>query len=179
MYLNICTYMSQQMQLMYTEAPCSGENKRTQKITQNTRKFILRRATKVTISKFRGWRRKKQNCACAVFFGGSHGKKNAHLQLFFEERWLRWLAINIAMVSSLRVRRCKHMHKDAGRHTTYVCLCTNSCVRGKKAAAWGICQLRVSWHTSPSLKTRDGKPPATASWALFSVCHLEYRSRAK
>jgi len=30
MYMNICTYMLQQMQLMYTETPCLGENQRTQ-----------------------------------------------------------------------------------------------------------------------------------------------------
>jgi len=38
---------------MYTETPCFGENKLTQKITQNTWKYILQRATKVTIAKFR------------------------------------------------------------------------------------------------------------------------------
>jgi len=58
----------------------------------------------------------------------------------------------------------------AGRHTMFVCLCTNSCVRGKTAAAWGICRLRLSWRTLPNFKTRDGSPPATAFWALFSVC---------
>jgi len=31
MYMNICTYMLQQMQLMCTETPCFGENQRTQK----------------------------------------------------------------------------------------------------------------------------------------------------
>ena len=39
--VNIRTYMSPQMQLMYTEIPCFGENKRTQKITQNTQKYTL------------------------------------------------------------------------------------------------------------------------------------------
>ena len=39
MYLNVFTYMSQQMQFMYTETPYFGENKWTQKITQNTRKY--------------------------------------------------------------------------------------------------------------------------------------------
>jgi len=89
MYLNICTYMSQQMQLMYTETPCFGENKRTQQITQNTRKFILRHASKVTISKFRGWRRHKPALLCMYkhkprlarfFFGGSHGKNDYFFQ---------------------------------------------------------------------------------------------------
>ena len=67
----------------------------------------------------------------------------------------KWLAIEIAMVSSLRVRCCKHLHKDAGRHTMFVCLWSNSCVCGKTAATWGICRLRVSWRTSPNLKTRE------------------------
>jgi len=52
--------MSQQMQLMYTETRCFGENKRTQKITQNTRKYILWRATKVMISKKYGDAAKKK-----------------------------------------------------------------------------------------------------------------------
>ena len=76
MYLNICTYMSQQMQLMYTERPCFGENKRTQKITQNTRKYILRRATKVTISK-------KKPCFVRFFLAGVTEQNDAHLQSFF------------------------------------------------------------------------------------------------
>jgi len=67
--------MSQQMHLMYTETPCFGENKWTQKITQNTRKYILQRAAKVTDAKFRGWRQKN--------FGKSHEKSNAHFLLFF------------------------------------------------------------------------------------------------
>jgi len=94
MYLNICTYMSQQMQLMYTETPCFGENKWTQKITQNTRKYILRRATKVTTSKFRSWRRKKKTEHRAVFFGGSHRKKwCAPSIIFCQERWSARLAL--------------------------------------------------------------------------------------
>ena len=73
-------------------------------------------------------------------------------------------------MSSFRVRCCKQMHKDAGRHTTLVYLCINSCVRVKTAATCGICRPRVSWRTSPNFKTRDESPPATASCALFSVC---------
>ena len=68
MYLNICTYMSQQMQLMYTETPCFGENRRNQKNTQNTQKYIFRRATKATISKFRGSRRKKNRASRGCFW---------------------------------------------------------------------------------------------------------------
>jgi len=68
--------MSQQMQLMYTERPCFGENKRTQKITQNTRKYILRRATKVTISK-------KKPCFVRFFLAGVTEQNDAHLQSFF------------------------------------------------------------------------------------------------
>jgi len=65
--------MSQQMQLIYTETPCFGENKRIRKITQATRKYILRRASKVTISKYRGLTpQKKKKVLRAVFFGGSH-----------------------------------------------------------------------------------------------------------
>ena len=82
MYLNISTYLSQQMQWMYTETPCFGENKWTQKITQNTRKYILRRATKVTIAKFQDCRRKEKNSASRMFFGGSH-ENDAHVQSFF------------------------------------------------------------------------------------------------
>jgi len=65
--------MSQQMQLMYTETPCFGENKGIQKIAQNTRKYILQQATKVTIiPNFR-----------AVFFGRSHGKKMVRTFTYF------------------------------------------------------------------------------------------------
>jgi len=81
MYLNICTYMSQQMQLLYTETTCFGENKWTQKITQNTVKYILRRATKVMIAKYRGWCRKKK--LRAVFLTGFTKNNDAHLQSFF------------------------------------------------------------------------------------------------
>ena len=77
MYLNICTYMSQQMQLMYTETPCFGENKRNQKKTQNTRKYIFRRATKVTISKIC----EKQNRG--IFLAGVTETNDVYLQLFF------------------------------------------------------------------------------------------------
>jgi len=49
----------------------------------------------------------------------------ANCVLSVENSWLRWLLINTAMVSYLRVRCCKHVHKDAGRHTMFVCLCTN------------------------------------------------------
>ena len=72
--------MSQQMKLMYTETPCFGENKWTQKITQNTRKYILRRATKVTIAKFRGWRCKKKTRFARFFLAGVTEKNDAHLQ---------------------------------------------------------------------------------------------------
>ena len=47
-YLNICTYMSPCMKLIYTETPCFGENERIQKITQDTVKYTFRSATKVT-----------------------------------------------------------------------------------------------------------------------------------
>jgi len=60
--------MSQQMQLMYPETPCFGENKRTQKITQNTRKYILRHATKVTISEFAADAAKKKRASCGFFW---------------------------------------------------------------------------------------------------------------
>ena len=81
MYLNICTYMSQQMQLMYPETPCFGENTRTQKITQNTQKYTLRRAIKVTSSKFRG-RHRQKTAPRAVFLAGVTDKNDAHLQFF-------------------------------------------------------------------------------------------------
>jgi len=70
LYLWICIWIyvptcnKQQLQLMYTETPCCGENKWTRKITQNTQKYILQRATKVTIAKFRGWRRKEKTARC-------------------------------------------------------------------------------------------------------------------
>ena len=83
MYLNICTYMSQQMQLMYTETPCFGENKRTQKNTPNTWKYILRRVTKVTTSKFRGWRRQKKPRFARFLLAGVIGKNDVHLQSYF------------------------------------------------------------------------------------------------
>jgi len=76
--------MSQQMQSMYTETPCFGENRRTQKISQNTRKYILRRATEVTNSKFRGWRRNKKKRG---FLAEVTETNDAHLQFFCQERW--------------------------------------------------------------------------------------------
>jgi len=66
--------MTQQMQLMYTETPCFGENKWTQKITQNTRKYILWRATEVTIAKYPRFAR--------FFLAGVTKKNDAHLQSF-------------------------------------------------------------------------------------------------
>jgi len=33
---------------------------------------------------------------------------------------------------------------------------TNSCIRGKTAAAPGICKLQVSWRTSPNLRSEMG-----------------------
>ena len=65
MYLDKCTYMSQQMKLMYTETPCFGENKCTQKFTQNTRKYILWRTTKVTSHE-------KKWCAPSIIFDQEH-----------------------------------------------------------------------------------------------------------
>jgi len=59
-YLNICTHMSPHVKLIYTETPCFVKNKWTQKITKNTGKYTLTRATKVTISNFRGWRCQKK-----------------------------------------------------------------------------------------------------------------------
>jgi len=73
--------MSQQMQLMYPETPCFGENTRTQKITQNTQKYTLRRAIKVTSSKFRG-RHRQKTAPRAVFLAGVTDKNDAHLQFF-------------------------------------------------------------------------------------------------
>jgi len=68
---------------------CFGENKWTQKFTQNTREYIFRRTTKVTISKF------------PFFFGGSHGKNDAHLQLFFATNTACTVLRNTGVSSSL------------------------------------------------------------------------------
>ena len=72
-YLNICTYMSPHVKLIYTETPCFGENKRTPKITKNTGKCTLQRATKVTISNF----------LRTVFLAGVTETNDAHLHSCF------------------------------------------------------------------------------------------------
>ena len=68
------------MQLMFTETPCFGKNKRTQNITQNTQKYTLRRATKVTISKYCGWCRQKKPALRMFFLAGVTETNDAHLQ---------------------------------------------------------------------------------------------------
>jgi len=78
MYLNIFTYMLQQMQLMYTEKYCFGENKWIQKIAQNTQNYILRCATKSRSQIFAADAAKKKHALAGVT-----GKNDAHLQLFF------------------------------------------------------------------------------------------------
>jgi len=50
-----------------TKTPLFGESWATKNIAKKTRKCFLRRATNVTFSKFRGWRRKKKTTQSAVF----------------------------------------------------------------------------------------------------------------
>ena len=49
-------------EFLCTKTTLLGESWATKHIAKNPRKCTLRRATNVTFSKFRGWRRKKQNC---------------------------------------------------------------------------------------------------------------------
>ena len=104
------------MQLMYTETPCFGENKWIQKITQNTQKYILRRATKVTISNFRGWRRKKKPRFAWFFFGGSHRKKwCAPSIIFCQERWSQARRVSTTttlLVARARIQTCSRVQFD-------------------------------------------------------------------
>jgi len=75
--------------------------------------------------------------------------------------WDNCWSTMVAIASSLPVRCCKHVHKDSGRYTMFVCFfTTNSCVRGKTPAAWGMCRLRlrVSWRTSQNFITRGDRP---------------------
>jgi len=84
MYLNILTYISQQMQLMYTKTLCFGENKWIQKIFRNTQKYNLRRATIVMISNFRGRRRKKKTRFAQFFWRESRKKMMRTFNYFLQ-----------------------------------------------------------------------------------------------
>ena len=92
------------VKLIYSETPCFGENKRTRKVTQNTGKYNLRRATKVTISHFRGWRRHKITALGAVFFGGGHGNK--WCAPFLPGHWLlsySWTRFTVNICSTVNI----------------------------------------------------------------------------
>ena len=52
-YLWVST--SKEMVCSQLQTPCFSENKNTQKLIQNTRKYCLRHATNVRFSKIRGW----------------------------------------------------------------------------------------------------------------------------
>ena len=74
LYIRIC---------MYTETPCFGENIWTQKITQNTRKYILRRATKLPISKKFAADAANKNRASRGFFWRESFKKKMRTFTYF------------------------------------------------------------------------------------------------
>jgi len=58
----------------------------------------------------------------------------------------------------------KHTYKDAGRHTIFVCLCTNSRLLRENSYCVGICLLRPSWRTCEDKRWE----PVTACLALLS-----------
>jgi len=55
-------------EFLCTKTPVFGGSWATKNIAKNPRKCSLRRATNVTFSKFRGWRRKKETALRAVFW---------------------------------------------------------------------------------------------------------------
>ena len=100
-YLNICTYLSPHVKLIYTETPCFGENKRTQKITKipgNTLSDALPKSLYQIFAKTKP----------RGFFCGSHGNKWCTHSIILQERCLP--------VTSLRFWR-NHLLESFGSAT--------------------------------------------------------------
>ena len=159
------------MQLMYTETPCFGENKRTPKITQNTRKYILRRATTVTISNFRGWRRKKRNRTLRTFSWRESRKKMMHTFNFFcLERWegLSWNQFLLAV--SARFSRIHFLHSGHRAGCVICFLWKNRCSPFVKTKVTSHClHVTVMSCSGPSATASVFCCDATSSVGTSSI----------
>jgi len=77
------------MQLMYTETPCFGENKRIQQITPNTRKYMFWTRYKSYDLKISRLTPKKIQNALRFFLRESGKKMMRIFNHFCQKRWSR------------------------------------------------------------------------------------------